>query len=335
MKKNKRNWIAMATGALFAVYSAYNIFIILRDGKAMNTESPVISAVVALLFGMIAVFVWTTGLMNQWLRILRRIGLIVAISVIFALKLRMVGSVIEYLDFSKMHTILYAASYFIMQTALLILALYYIDIRKRFMLFPRATVIVPVTAMLLFLCSLIVESILLFVYGIGLEANLLRTIVFRPVFYLGFIGLTAYFMYMPTVEDKPTPESLKDEILVRPVERPESDRNREHRPERDDLVILPVDRPKSDRSHEPIAVRDDIVILPVERTKSDKDRENRPERDDLVILPVDRPKSDRSHEPIAVRDDIVILPVERTKSGRRHEPIAVRDDVVVTLEHPL
>ncbi len=114
---------------------------------------------------------------------------------IFALKLRMAGRVFAYIDFSKTHTILYGGAYIFTQAALLIIIIYYIAILKNLPLYPRASVLLPLSAIVLLLSSLVLETILFFVYSIGLEPSPLRTAVIRPIFYFGFIGLSAYFLF--------------------------------------------------------------------------------------------------------------------------------------------
>ena len=193
----------MLTGLLFAAYSAYNVFVAIRDGmRGLSSEGIIISLVVALMFAVLAGFVWTSELKTDDIRILivRRTAFIIALFTIFSLKLRMVGRVIAYLDFSQANTVLYGGAYIMTQAALLLLLIYYVFILKRLPLYPRASVIIPIIAIILFLCSLILEAILFFLYGIGLEANMLRSAVMRPVFYLGFICLSRYFLFPPQLE---------------------------------------------------------------------------------------------------------------------------------------
>ena len=201
-KMKQRQWIEKLTGLLFSAYSAYNVFVVVRDGKrGLSPEGILISIVVALIFAVFAGFLWTwqAGVKAKDMRFLmiRRTTFIIALLAVFALKLRMAGKVIAYLDFSKIHTVVYGAAYLMTQAALLLLIVYYVFILKMLPLYPKASVILPAIAMVLFLCSLILEAILFFAYGIGLEASPLRTIVSRPVFYLGFIGLCVYFLIPP------------------------------------------------------------------------------------------------------------------------------------------
>ena len=176
------------------------VFIAVRDGKrGLSSQGILISIVVALMFAVLAGFVWTAGVKMKDMRfqIARRTAFIIALLAVFALKLRMAGEVIAYLDFSKIYTVLYGGAYFMTQAALLLLIIYYVFILKNLPFYPRASVSLPTIAIILFLCSLILEAILFFVYGIGPEANTLRTLVMRPVFYLGFICLSLYFLFTP------------------------------------------------------------------------------------------------------------------------------------------
>ena len=190
--------LAELTGLLFAAYAAYNVFIIFRDIKGLPPEGILISSIVALMFVILAVFMWTAGIKGKkhiLFMMLRRGALIVALLVIFALKIRLVDRVIAYLDFSKFYTVLYGGAYFLTLAALLILLVYYIFILKNLPFYPEAAMALPVSAIILFLLCLILEAIMFFAYGIGLEANTIRTVVMRPVFYLGFVGLSLHFLY--------------------------------------------------------------------------------------------------------------------------------------------
>ncbi len=206
--------IAILTGAFFAAYSAYQVFVILRDApRGLSSEGIVITAVVALMFAILAVYMWTTGVKGKkhiLFMIVRRTSFIIALLVIIVLKLRLVIRVINYIDGTKPYTILYGAAYFMMLLALMILFIYYAFILNRLPFFPRAGIIMPWTAIILFLLSMIAETILFYGYGIGLEANAIRSMVMQPVFYLGFIGLSLHFLYPVLIGKKPNTEKTAD-----------------------------------------------------------------------------------------------------------------------------
>lgn len=197
MKKKKltpRRLLMMLIGLLFAVYSAYNVFIIFRDLDSISSEGIVISAIVALLFALIAVYACTAGVKNIRFRVIRIRGINIVLLAVFALKLRLIDKVIAYMEIPEMYAVLYGVSYFMTLTALLILFIYYVFILRRPLLFPRVSVILPVSAALLFLGSFILDMILLCVFHLSVEGSFLRTIVIRPIFYLGFIGLSVYYL---------------------------------------------------------------------------------------------------------------------------------------------
>lgn len=204
--------IIYLAGLLFAVYAAYNVFIIVRDsGRGLPLEGIIISAVVALMFVILSAFAWlsevkirlstnTLGLSevkNIRFLIIRDYAFIFALVVIFGLKLRMAGQVIAYFNIHYLQTGFYVASYVMTQIALLILIIYYAFILNRAPFFPRAAVIFPLVALILFLLSLMVEILLFLVFRVNLEANPLRTMIMRPVFYLAFICLSGYFLFPP------------------------------------------------------------------------------------------------------------------------------------------
>ncbi len=189
-------FVITLTGVFFAAYAAYNIFIILRDlRRGLSLTAIFISAVVALLFSLLSGFALTSGVKNMRFVVIRRMVLIVTLLVIFLLKLRMISAVIAYIDFTKTYTVLYSASYLATQAAMLILFVYYAYIIKSLLQYPKASFILPLSAALLFLCALVIDTILFFGFHVNLEANLIRTVVMRPVFYLGFIGLCVYFLF--------------------------------------------------------------------------------------------------------------------------------------------
>ena len=200
MMKDKlmpKRLIIKLTGLLFAAYSAFIIFTIIRDGRVLSAEAFFISVLVALLFGVLAGYARTSEVKDELFRTIRKAAMSSALIGVFALKLRMVGKVIAYLDFSWPQTVLYNGAYWMTQAALLILIIYYVFIRKEYPFLIIASVVLLLIAMILFLCSLFLEMILFFVYSIGLEPSMLRTAVSRPLFYLGFIGLSGYFMFPP------------------------------------------------------------------------------------------------------------------------------------------
>lgn len=214
-KQTLRRSVIISAGILFAVYAAYNVFIIIRDGEMLPAGGALISALVALLFGVLAVFALTSAASASAVKsvaapasakssgksIVKKVRFIevrsmafnVALLMIFLLKLRMAGQVTAYLDFTQIHTVLYSIAYLMTQIALLALFVNYAFVQKNLPFYPRASAILPLSALILFVCSFALEVILFFVYGIGLEASQLRTLVIRPVFYLGFICLSAYF----------------------------------------------------------------------------------------------------------------------------------------------
>lgn len=192
-----RKLLIRLTGVFFAAYSVFNIFIIVKDGRMLRGEAVFISGIVALLFGMLTAFAWTTEIKNPRLHAVRIIAFIAVIVALFALKLRMVDKVIAYFDSKTLHTILYGGAYFMTQAALFTLFIYYAFILKYLPLFPKASLLFPSIALGLFAVSFALEIILFFVYGIGLEASPLRTIAVRPMFYFGFMGLSAYFLFPP------------------------------------------------------------------------------------------------------------------------------------------
>ena len=204
-----RRIVITLTGLLFAAYSAYNIFVIVRN-KAASAEVTVISAIVALVFGILAVFAWTTEVKNMRFIRIRSTAFIVVILTIVALKLRLAGSVIEFLNFTDTLSVLYCGAYFLTVVALLYLLVFYAFILNRLSFRPWASAFLPLFAIALFLCCLVLEAIMFFAFGIGLEDSPLRTLVSRPLFYLGFIGLSAYFLFAPQeLEDQDGAQAKK------------------------------------------------------------------------------------------------------------------------------
>ena len=192
--------VAALTGFLFAGYAAYYVFIIFRDGKSLTPIEIMICAAVAMLFGVFAVFAWTAGVKGKdiryfILRVIRRRVFIVALLTVFLLKLRMAGRTVDYLASAPPYALLYGFAYFMTLAAMLILFVYYVFFRKYRPAFPKISVILPLIAMALFLGALALEMILFLKYHVCMEASPLRTAVMRPVFYLGFVGLCAYFLF--------------------------------------------------------------------------------------------------------------------------------------------
>ena len=196
--------ITVLTGLMFAVYAAYNVFVIIRGRSYLPAIGLVILAAVAVLFAILSAYLFTSLIVSDDIRflMLRSTMYIVSLFFIFVLKLRMVVKVIDFFDVSHPETILYGCAYFFTLAAMVILFLYYTFFLRRLPLFPRAVVFLPLIALILFALSLIIEIILFFAYRMLLEDSVLRTVVIRPVFYLGFIGLSAHFLFPPEIVDE-------------------------------------------------------------------------------------------------------------------------------------
>ena len=202
-KPTARLTVAALTGVMFAAYAAYSVFILIRDARHLSSTARVISAAVAIVFAVFALFAWTCNLKPETIHILivRRIAFVAGLVIVFLLKLRMITKVSAYLDFSQFHTVLYACAYLLTQVAIALLLIYYAFILPKLAVYPKAAVQLPMIALILFVLSMILEALLLFIYGIGTETSYLRSAVSRPLFFLGFIGLSAYFLLPP----EPTP----------------------------------------------------------------------------------------------------------------------------------
>lgn len=190
--------LAELTGFLFAVYSAYNVFIIFRDRGSLPSEGVLISAVVALAFAILAAFMWTAGIRGKkriLFMMIRRVAFLVAMITLIVLKVRLIRRIINYFDASVFYTYLYDGAFFLTLAGFLILFAFFTFILRDLPFHPKAAVGFPVAAVIVFSLSLIMEIILFFAYGMLFEANVLRTVVIRPVFYLGFIGLSLHFLY--------------------------------------------------------------------------------------------------------------------------------------------
>ena len=78
--------LTILTGCLFAAYSAYQVFIIFRDApRGLSAEGIVISAIVALMFAILAVYLWTAGVKGKkhiLFMIVRRTSFIIALLVL-------------------------------------------------------------------------------------------------------------------------------------------------------------------------------------------------------------------------------------------------------------
>ena len=195
-------WLLLKlTGLFFAAYSVYYIFIIIRDGGTMKLKEKIICSILVVLFGLLTGFAWTSEVKNLRFLMIRKAVLILDLLALIALKLRMAGSVIKYLEYTKLHTVLYSASYCLTIAGMLFLLIFYAFILKNLPFHRKSSVIIPLVALISFVCALALEAILFFVYHIGLEQTPIRTLISRPIFYLSFIGLALYFLYPQTIPE--------------------------------------------------------------------------------------------------------------------------------------
>ena len=210
-KLTLRGVIIKLTGLLFAAYAAYNVFIIFRDLESLSVEGIIISAAVALMFVLLTVYAWTSRVKvkDVLFRMIRRWMLILVLVTILGLKLRIVGDVIAYVDGEQPYTVLNAAAYFLTLAGLLVILAYYVFFRMLRPIFPIISIVLPLTAVLFLLGGLVTEMVMYFAYDVGLEANVLRTLVMRPVFYLCFIGLAVYYAIPPKAPPKAPVKSVQ------------------------------------------------------------------------------------------------------------------------------
>ena len=113
----------------------------------------------------------------------------------------MLGKVIEFYEASEAYTVLYCAAYYMTQAALLLLIILYAVNLFSLSPHPRRTAFFSVFATALFLSSFVLDAILFLAFDISSESTPVKTAVFRPVFYLGFIGLCAYFFFTRQTKD--------------------------------------------------------------------------------------------------------------------------------------
>lgn len=200
-----RRVLMKLTSWFFAAYAAYNIFVLVKDSKTLPPEGKYICITVAVMFAVLTIFARTSDERDIRFLLIRKTAFVIVMLVIFALKMRMVFKVNEYLGHSKPYTWMYGAAYWMTQAGLLILIVYYAFLLKRISFYPKLCVIVPLIAAILFTASLVLEMIIFYGYGVVLEGSKLRTAVVIPVFYLGFIGMSVYFMFPPmtVVPDAP------------------------------------------------------------------------------------------------------------------------------------
>ena len=220
-KQKLRLFIVRMTGILSAAYSAYYIFVIVRDIRRSSLQGLIIDALVSLLFALLAGFAFTSEVNNLKFIKVRRITFIITLLMIVLLKLRLTGRVFAFLDFTDEYALLvalYGAAFFMTLIALVVLLVYYTFIRSNMPLYPKVSVIMPLSAMILFLLSFVAEILLLVIYHLGLEANMIRTVVSRPLFYLCFIGLSAYFLYPPRIEETSGYKPPDDSEFVKPAD---------------------------------------------------------------------------------------------------------------------
>ena len=205
-----------ADGLIFRGVFRVLCVVVIRDTKIYNTYEKVICALVVLLFAVLAGFAFTSEAKNMKFLTIRRVVMLVDLVTVFVIKLFVAGRVFATLDITKLETIFYVESYLLTQLALLIILLYYALIRKSLPVFPKTSVILLITSAAFLLISLVFEALLFFIYNVGLEGNAIRTLVSRPIFYFGFIGLSLSFLYPPQVKDPMVFITPDDSEIVTP-----------------------------------------------------------------------------------------------------------------------
>lgn len=199
-----RGLIIFLTGIMFAVYAVYNLYIMGKDSDTIGTGGMIITGLVTIIYAVFAFFAFSAGVIVNDIRfyVVRRIAFIIALVAAFGIKLRLIADIVSMITFSQKYTVLYGGSFLMTQVAMLFLIVYYVFVAKRMDKNVKPPVTLQIIALVFFILSYICEMVLFFVYGIGLEGDSLRTMIFRPVFYLGFIGLSVYFMLPPQQPNK-------------------------------------------------------------------------------------------------------------------------------------
>ena len=107
-KQRLRLFIIRLTAIMFAAYSAFYIFVLIRDLKQASLQELLIEALVSLLFALLSAFAWTSEVSDLKFIRVRRIVFIIALLAVVLLKLRLTGSVIAFLDFTGENRLLFA-----------------------------------------------------------------------------------------------------------------------------------------------------------------------------------------------------------------------------------
>jgi len=190
-------------GVFFAVYSVYCVFIIFNGiSKDLTTEGVVTNVLYAVFYAVFSFFAFTSEVKDIRFLTVRRIIFIAALLAELLLRLRSFRFVIYIINFSNPLTVLLGATYIMPIVGMLIILANFAFLSKNLLQHPKSSVLLPLSAMLLFLCSVVLEMIQLFKYSSGSNGITLRSIIITPVFYLGWICLSVYFMYPPkSIED--------------------------------------------------------------------------------------------------------------------------------------
>ena len=304
--KTAKTFVRLVTALSFVIYTAYQIFLVVqvsaqRTGRLIGVTFYVIITVASIL-----ALIYRPGI-----RIVRSVMFVVGFMLLFIMRMLSALSMFDYLDFSRMYTVLTVASYVATELGTLLLAIYYLAVRTRKNVKHERTItmIMMSIVILLFTFVLAAECVLVLQYHLNVDYNIPLTLMGKVLFYIGFVGTAVNFMMPPDRGDDDLEEYINKEQADADVMvmSPQTDRVRRQQEKTrnpmfeegsvDMVMFSEDDRPRRDkdkkRERKTISDMDMVMSPQTDRSIREQDKKRNPVLDDstIVFSDSDNPRS--------------------------------------------
>lgn len=188
--------IVFLTATMFALYLEYHIFLAVQLSGKGNAINMVIRFIGIIVFLLISVASFFMLIPHPLFLLMHRLLMLTGLTVNFIVKLLSVVILLKGLNFSSVPSVLNIAVFALSQIALFLLLQFFVILPRSLekKSFKSFTVITMSNVIALYSLCLLMECVIVLKYHANIELNILLTLISRLLYYLGFIGLSGYFL---------------------------------------------------------------------------------------------------------------------------------------------
>lgn len=183
--------IRLITALSFTLFTAYQVYL------AVQAESSRVGRLIGIVFYMMIVGASFLGFSDRYgLWIAHSVLLVTGLILLFSMRLFNASAVFEYLDFSKIPSVLNCAVYILSQLGTLVIVAGYLMLRvdlTQSKMQKLAVILMSVAIALYALCFMI-ECVMIIKYRMNVELSVKLTLLGRLLYFIGFAGTAFCFM---------------------------------------------------------------------------------------------------------------------------------------------